>query len=259
MMAEYRSGVPFTVEKEQTAIPDRFAYRLRIHTPPPVALSTLIGDALHNLRSSLDSLAFGLAVYSLDRPLTEQEERAVEFPICESPAEFDAFFGARRDRAGLYNHVAKRALRGQQSFAIAERIEVWPEGEDAETHYTESFQWDGLNRLRHLNNVDKHRHLTVMAWWPQLVWWGSSEEGTRRLLRGDGTLADGSVLWYLEGRDDGGSDLQHDFALVLTNDRGHEPSHPYNQPTDCVELLTYWHGEVQRKIGWIIDDIHREQ
>jgi hypothetical protein len=64
---EFRTSKPYTVIPEPTDTPGRTAYRLRLHRPVPVAISTTVGDVLHNLRSALDSLAYEMARRSLDR------------------------------------------------------------------------------------------------------------------------------------------------------------------------------------------------
>lgn len=88
--------------------------------------------------------------------------------------------------------------------------------------------------------------------------WGSSEAGTRRLLRGDGTLADGSILCYLEGTDDAGTDLQHEFALVLTDDLAHRPREQGYSPQDCVEAMRQFHQRVWTTVTQVSMDLQRE-
>src|SRR6266700_1577120 len=52
---EYRASAPYSLTPEPTEKPDRLAYRLRFSKPAPVAISTTVGDVLHNLRAALES------------------------------------------------------------------------------------------------------------------------------------------------------------------------------------------------------------
>jgi hypothetical protein len=53
-----------------------------ISYPVPPKFALIIGDCLHNLRSSLDNLIYELAVvYTGIDPLPEHDPRALEFPI----------------------------------------------------------------------------------------------------------------------------------------------------------------------------------
>jgi len=103
-----------------------------------------------------------------------------------------------------------------------------------------------LHRLDTLWNIDKHRRLTLMAWWPDLIFWGSNRPSNRRALPGDGTLADGSILLYIEGTDEGQSDeLSHEFNLVLTDDpASSQGATDEGAPEDVVGLLKHWHQHI---------------
>jgi hypothetical protein len=82
-----------------------------------------------------------------------------------------------------------------------------------------------------------------MAWWPDLIYWGSDGPSNRRMLPGDGTLMDGSILLYIEGADEGqGDELSHEFNLVLTDDPAFSGNH--GATNDVIELLECWHQHV---------------
>jgi len=98
-VAEFRASEPYTVVPRPTDMPGRTEYRLYIHKPMPVEISTPIGDILHDLRSALDSLAYEIARRGLDRPMTAEEKRACVFPVTKTPERFDQFF----DKASSMN------------------------------------------------------------------------------------------------------------------------------------------------------------
>ena len=60
---------------------------------------------------------------------------------------------------------------------------------------------------------------------------------------GDGTLADGSILFYIEGADEGqGDEVSHEFNLVLTDDPAFSRKH--GSTDDVVDLLERWHQHI---------------
>jgi hypothetical protein len=231
LIEQFRVSRPYTLLPEPASTPGRVAYRLRITRPVPVAVSTTVGDVLHNMRAALESLAFELARRSHAAPLTPAQERASTFPICDSPAAFDAFFTGRK--APLYDDRARAALRAVQPFVNIEQAHLL--GVGLERTFQDEFRWALLHRLDVLWNLDKHHRLALMAWWPDLFYWTSDSPDSRTALPGDGTMADGSVLLYIEGSDDGQSfELQHEFNLVLTDD----PAFQHGaRGVDVLELL----------------------
>jgi hypothetical protein len=235
---EFRASAPYSLTPEPTEKPDRLAYRLRFSKQVPVAISTTVGDVLHNLRATLESLAFEVARRGQGGTLTAKQEKESTFPICETPERLDAFFTGRK---ALYDQRARVALRSVQPFVNLE--EAHKLGIALDRSFEEPYRWSELHRLDTLWNIDKHRRLTLMAWWPDLIWWGSNGTSNRRALPGDGTLADGSILLYIEGTDEGQSDkLNHEFNLVLTDDPAY--SRHQGATDDVVSLLEHWHQHI---------------
>ena len=253
LVAEFRASEPYTVVAQPTDTPGRTEYRLHIHKSTPPEISTTIGDILHNLRSALDSLAYEIALRGLDRPMTTEEERACVFPVTETPERFDQFFDETskhehtRIRAALYGDRARAALRSVQPFRIHE--EAIRHGVQVTDTYEQEYRWSELHRLTQLSNLDKHRRLTLTAWWPDLVYWMSNGPSKRRWLGGDGTFTDGSVLGYMVGQDaDVGDEVFHDFNLVLADDPAHDPSDPTSNTPDVVDMVNRWHQYIT---GWV--------
>jgi hypothetical protein len=161
--------------------------------------------------------------------------------------EFDKFFEETsrdrrtRIRAGLYGDQARAAFRFVQPFRTAEDAA----SVGVELSFEEECHGNMLHRLACLSNLDKHRRLNVMAWWPDLVYWTSNGPSNRRWLGGDGTFANGSILGYIVGSDaDVSPEVFHDFNLVLTDDPAHDPGNPSNNTEDVVAMLRRWHEPV---------------
>lgn len=112
--------------------PPNLVYRVKLGEGPPAELGAMIGDFLHNMRSSLDLVACCLVQhYSPDASLAQ-----VQFPIGDPRKPLKA---AERKRLG----------------GIADVIDV---AEEIRRRYPEALDW-----LQSLSNQDKHRLITTAA------------------------------------------------------------------------------------------------
>ena len=124
---------------------------------PPGCLSLILGDALHNLRSALDYLAWQL-VLANGRTPTEH----TQFPIYDN----------RLTKKGKPRSVDVDGGIDGQALTLIERLQPYHRVNDPARH--------PLSILRHLSNVDKHRtlHMTKGAT-DALTCALSFEDGTR--------------------------------------------------------------------------------
>ena len=112
--------------------------------PAPLRLSILIGDCLFNLRSALDHLALALA-RTYTPGLTEKQTEDSQFPIFADPA----------------NYAEKRTKAigcGPAAQDDIEKLQPYHTGNNPGCIRS----WD----IHNLNNIDKHRSLTVFAAMP---------------------------------------------------------------------------------------------
>jgi hypothetical protein len=240
---DFRASEPYSLTPEPTQLPGRLAYRLRFLKPIPVRISATVGDVLHNLRAALENLAFEVARRSMGEKFTPDLEGETTFPIFKTPEKFDAFFKGKKGL--LYDGRARAAFRSVQPFANLE--EVQKSGVALDKSFEEESCWYELYRLNTLWNIDKHRRLALMAWWPAIIYWSSNGPSNRRMFPGDGTLADGSILFYIEGSDEGqGIAVNHEFNLVLTDDPA--SSCQDGATEDVVTLLERWHQHIVRLV-----------
>ena len=128
---------PYRFEAEPNSDLKQVAYRLAKADDVPIEFSAILGDALHNLRSSLDHLSFSLV---LKGGGSEQQLRHAQFPIYENRADYRSKSAVRM--AGMKPDAMK---------AIDE-IEPYVGGAG-------EYLW----HLASLNNVDKHR-LLLTVW-----------------------------------------------------------------------------------------------
>jgi hypothetical protein len=244
ILDEFRARNPYTLDPESTANPNRVAYRLRIHEETPRDAAVVLGDALHNLRSSLDALAYGMAVRRLGGELTEKQAKATAFPCAETPTAFSEWM-RDRGRGALFGDREQHALRRCQSFWVRELSDSELTDVDLLVEYRDSFLWSWLNRLTVLHNVDKHRHLNLTAFWPDLLYWGSSEgDPTRWVPSGEG-VRDGAILGYMVGPN-ATTELHHEFVLVILDDPAHRPTDPPYHPNDCGAVVEGFAQEAAR-------------
>jgi hypothetical protein len=246
-VAAFRASRPYSLTPEPTDVPDRLAYRLKFLRPIPISISATVGDVLSNLRAALEGLAFEVARRTQGGQLTSAQEQVSTFPIKATPDEFDDFFKGKR--GALYDDRARRAFRQVQPFFYDEL--ATQHGATLSGGYAERAQWHPLIRLDRLWNIDKHRRLAIMAWWPDLIYWGSNGPSNRHMLPGDGTVSDGSILFYLQGRDEEmGDEVSHEFNLAVTDDPGFRPRE--GATDDVLDLMTRWH---QRLVTTVIPQV----
>jgi hypothetical protein len=237
-VSDFEATHPWSVEDFAGEAPNERGYRLLVSAPVPADLVTVLGDAIHNLRSAMDSVAYELAVRHVGTILTDDQERATEFPITKDPEEFEAFFTKNRFRPGLYGEAERAALRCVQPFAITEEGRAL--GVDMQTTDEVEFVQNELTRVHRLSNIDKHRRLPRLSWFPDLVYWTQPPSGAtyhwRPGVAAGETFVDGTVLGYLtdpNGDAPPESEVFHKMHLTLMDD-------PFRR--DLESTLEAWLG-----------------
>jgi hypothetical protein len=236
--------------RREAADADGWAYRFRLDRAIPADLSATVGDAVANMRSALDYVAYELARHHVGH-LDDQEEAATAFPICPDEAAFKRFFAHGRQgslRSGLYGDVERRALQCVQPFALTD--EARAVGVERTTTPQDDLLTDHAYVLNALWNIDKHRRLPGIAWATGPVWWSGDIAAYRWIehVRELAPLQDGTVLGELHSLPGSGRpqvDPHHEIDLVLTDD----PS-PYSSP--LVPRLERLH---QSLVGWVVPRI----
>lgn len=115
-------------------------------SPPPERFGLIAGDAIHNVRSSLDHMAVALArsgAAALDANVSEEEERRLQFPITMSAEEFQT--QVTRGALKWVPDKAVAVIESRQPFnALPKNPRLFP-----------------LYEISQFDNADKHRELTV--------------------------------------------------------------------------------------------------
>jgi hypothetical protein len=245
LASAYELANPYEIRRENGEQAGEVAFRFRMSRPVPAELLTIIGDAIHNMRSSLDSVAFELALQHLGGAMTDEQERAAQFPICKDRTTFDKFFDRDRPvRKTMYGQRERDTMRCVQPFAFREEGEAlgveWVRSAD------EEYRVDELARLSHLSNVDKHRRLPLLAWYLDIVYWpGGDPEVTFRTDREPYTaIGDSDVICCMASKS--GDRLRVpqptiELKLALADDPGY--------PHDLTQVLDRWH---QYLVNWVL-------
>jgi hypothetical protein len=243
MVRSYEASRPFRVDPRPGRVGNEIAYVLSVAILPPADLSPVVGDAVHNLRSALDSVAFHLATRRSDS-LTKKQQESIHFPIMETARDFDAWFDDGR-RRGVFDDDARAGLRCVQPFAFAEEAAALG---IATVNASEDARRSVLTRVNRIWNIDKHRRLAVLSWFPNLVYWsGDDEAGQLRWQPepwGPDSFADGSLVGYLSrplSDEPPQVGAIHEFHLGLADDP--VPASP------LVDTLRRWHMNVG---NWVI-------
>lgn len=242
--AEYEQEHPYEVRRETTDRPGEVAFRFHLLKPVPVELLTIIGDAVHNMRSCLDSVAFELARQHLGGAMTDKQERAAQFPIVVDRGEFDEFFGGHKLRRQMYGQRELDTMRCVQPFAIREEAAEYEV--DWTTSPEEEYRINELARLNHISNVDKHRRLPVLSWYLDIVYWAGEAPGiTWRTDRKPFTaIGSNDIIGYLTTISGDISQVPEpviQLQLALADDPGY--------PHDLMNVLERWH---QYLVGWAL-------
>ncbi|HEY7097450.1 MAG TPA: hypothetical protein VH437_12045 [Terriglobales bacterium] len=133
----YFSTDPGKVVSEEEPQTGRIILRFRQQTPIPDEIPLIIGDAIQNLRSSLDYLVWELVLAANNVPTDKNM-----FPICSTEDAFN-------------NQVARHRLDGVPVDAIAEIKALQP------YHYGQQWEKAPIQAIDTFCNVNKHRRLLL--------------------------------------------------------------------------------------------------
>jgi hypothetical protein len=166
------------VERESNADGSEHIFRLRLKVQPDIwRWSGLLGDAIHNLRCSLDHIVYALAVAQTGKDPPDDEKR-LAFPISSEAS----FFEKSRWRIASLNQPTQAAIERAQPY-----------------NRLKPGKWFmPLVWLRDIHDVDKHRfaHLTPVGSYPDEIA-TDAPPGTYQAFWNTGPLVDGTPILRL--------------------------------------------------------------
>lgn len=150
---QYVGSQDFQIVKELIA-PNKWNLVLRMNDAPPMFLGILVGDIVHNLRSSLDISMFHYLresnVESFSR-LNDWSLSKIKFPIFDSEKDFSD----KKWHGDLADPQLLHDLREVQPFRFLEYLES---GSEPKNVIESSPLW----QLNNLWNSDKHRGINLV-------------------------------------------------------------------------------------------------
>lgn len=194
----------------------------KVIRPPTPMLSVVVGDILHNLRSSLDHLAWQLVIRAGATP-----GRHTYFPICDTEQRWlDEV--ERRRRSGDRASPLKGIEPGSAIWKFIQAVQP----------YKGAIYADAMTALRILSNADKHRQLLISGLFPNpddfaatLKWSPEAVLREQKILLGpDRPMKDGKKIAFLNfdpAKPDPELRVEGEPAIdIAFSDRGWDSSRP---------------------------------
>lgn len=187
---------------------------LRVHEAPPLFLGILVGDIVHNLRSSLDIAIFHYLQEANPRrfaALDYKSIHSIKFPIFLSSTRFEdgKWHGGLADEQLIFD------LREVQPFRYIDLAE-------SETERLSICESSPLWQLHSLWNADKHRGINLVVGSLDMLMLGLNQgEESVWLVRDAPPWKDGSVIFNLKLKSDQEApalNLSETFAIGLESD-----------------------------------------
>ncbi len=147
----FLDGHPYELAEHETRNPNpgpaggmvgHSVYSLKVHREPPPSWGTIVGEALHDIRSALDHLA-----WQLGRLVNDPPPNRTAFPIFDSCAKYMAETEQGRPKRG--SGLEQVSGLAPQDQAAIERLQPY--------NRPKTLVPDPLLELYRLSNFDKHR------------------------------------------------------------------------------------------------------
>jgi hypothetical protein len=150
---------------------------LSLSKPIPIKLSMILGDALNNMRSSLDHLVCRFVELH-----NGKVGKHHAFPICSDAASYDERVNQirrKKDRSGPLDGIPADG----PERALIEKVQPYHQGKDWREH--------PLWILNRMTNIDKHRDIHIAASYPQ----AASALDLLTWTPDDAELIDQTLIW----------------------------------------------------------------
>jgi hypothetical protein len=235
-LKEWRDSNPYVPIKKMDSKGSRHSVIVNVKNKPPLEWWSLIaGDAIHNLRSALDHLACAVARDQI-KQLTINDERSIQFPICDTPENFAKFIKRRLKplmNAGspMLNPIEFVQPYKRANFRHSSGLPLPPL----------------LSLLRDFDDADKHRLLNVIV--------ANVAEGKLRILSETnakiefgghlpGSIEDGAeIMWFTVDPPDPNLQYHNEAAIVVSIT--HPMSPDGRNYTELAAMLDFLRDEVK--------------
>lgn len=184
-------------------------FRWKAHDPPDPSWPLLVGDALHNMRTALDYLAWECV-----RAAGNEPDRHTSFPIALTEADWDQYLAGKFPPTAGMSDAVLELVHSAQPFVRQEFFETLADMD--------------LSVLKAMDDTDKHRTLHVVVVWTTgqqrfRVVKGTLEPGQLNVGWGEPAemeLADGAEIFRfqvlaVEGRPDPVLDMEPTIPVTV--------------------------------------------
>ena len=149
-LAKYSEVRPYEARRNREIDAQVYIYTAHLREKPPPVLGLIVGDFIHNVRSSLDHIAVALSPRS--------RKNKASFPIetdfiWERDVETAEYVEKFADKRARWCSATKGIV--QDPLAIIEGLQPYDRWQDPGTHE--------LRVIAALDNADKHRELAVVT------------------------------------------------------------------------------------------------
>lgn len=200
-LAAFTAGEPQRIAHEPNADGSEHIFRAKVRKEPPPFLSVIIGDALQNMRASLEHLAWGLAF----RDKGSTPSRFTGFPIYRTYADF---FEVSK-KSGTYSYRS-----GAHKISEITDVRVQTTIQELQPYKRRNPDEDWLFILNELARIDRHQSLGVVGAVNPSVTYGWRKSGTRGPFVMEPSVIRRTEVWLLKP-------FEHD--AVLGDFRFNEP------------------------------------
>ncbi len=184
-LAAFNAGEPYRIAHEPNADGSEHIFRAKVRKEPPPFLSVVIGDALQNMRSTLEHLAWGLT------PLRTQQtdERSIGFPICTSRQAFE-----QTDRNSPSGYNTRTGMHKIWTMPTKVRAAI----QQLQPYKSRNPDEHPLFLLNELARVDRHQSLSVVGAVSPSVTYGWRKRGTHGPFVMDPAIIKRTDIWLLK-------------------------------------------------------------
>ncbi len=134
-------------------IPENYLVKIKFKSFPVQPLPLIVGDALQNLRSSLDHIALVLTIRHSGEAISKDVERACQFPIIGDTSKKGVH--GMGPQMWASNSGGMIGMASPKAQSIIEGLQPYQHGKDFDAH--------PLWVLNELCNRDKHRVLNMVT------------------------------------------------------------------------------------------------
>jgi hypothetical protein len=175
LVSDYLGGKPYLLTPEEDRKRLRVGWAITLTGAIPDELGPVVGDCIHNLRTTLDNWVYEFSSGSEGQPLTK-----TGFPVLSNESDWDGGKCCRHDHgAQRVRGLGNRDEPDDPTRAFIRSCQPFSTGPSWMDHIREN-----LYALNKLDNRDKHMTLNLLTAYVDFPWWSQNEAAGRQRIIG---------------------------------------------------------------------------